>query len=65
MSKIIAVLNQKGGAGKTTLSTNLARALQLAGDKVLLGAINQTTQMSHRIFGLLTARKGEKSSVKN
>lgn len=36
MSKIIAVLNQKGGAGKTTLATNLARALQLAGDKVLL-----------------------------
>jgi chromosome partitioning protein len=36
MSKIIAVLNQKGGAGKTTLSTNLARVLQLDGDKVLL-----------------------------
>ena len=36
MSKIIAVLNQKGGAGKTTLSTNLARALQLGGNKVLL-----------------------------
>ena len=25
-----------------------------------MGAINQTTQMSHKIFGLLTARKGRK-----
>ncbi|MEI6746752.1 MAG: ParA family partition ATPase [Methylococcaceae bacterium] len=36
MSKIIAILNQKGGAGKTTLATNLARALQLNGSQVLL-----------------------------
>lgn len=35
-STIIAVLNQKGGAGKTTLATHLARAFQLAGDNVLL-----------------------------
>lgn len=32
----IAVLNQKGGSGKTTLSVNLARALQLEGHTVQL-----------------------------
>lgn len=36
MSKIVAILNQKGGAGKTTLATHLARALQLAGNSVLV-----------------------------
>jgi chromosome partitioning protein len=34
--KVIAVLNQKGGAGKTTIATHLARALQLDGAGVLL-----------------------------
>ena len=33
---VIAVLNQKGGAGKTTIATHLARASQLAGHETLL-----------------------------
>jgi chromosome partitioning protein len=33
---VIAILNQKGGSGKTTIATHLARALQLEGEDVLL-----------------------------
>ena len=33
---IISILNPKGGSGKTTISTNLARALHERGHKVLL-----------------------------
>lgn len=34
--KVIAVINQKGGSGKTTIATHLARALQLDGHTVIL-----------------------------
>jgi len=34
--KVIAVLNQKGGSGKTTIATHLAHALQLDGYDILL-----------------------------
>lgn len=34
--KVISVLNQKGGSGKTTIATHLARGFQMMGQEVLL-----------------------------
>jgi chromosome partitioning protein len=35
--KVLSILNQKGGSGKTTLATQLAHSFSLAGRKVVLG----------------------------
>jgi len=44
MSRVLSVLTQKGGSGKTTLATNLARAFQLDGHSVeILDADPQRT----------------------
>ena len=53
MPQVIAVLNQKGGSGKTTLATNLAHSLLLDGYRVLLadadpqGSLRDWQEASH------------------
>lgn len=52
---MISVLNQKGGAGKTTIATHLARAFQLGGSQVLL--IDSDPQGSARDWAAVNAEQ--------
>lgn len=51
--RVIAVLNQKGGSGKTTIATNLGRAFQISGHSTLL--VDSDPQGSARDWGAARA----------
>ena len=54
LPKTIAILNQKGGSGKTTIATNLAHALQRMGHEVLL--VTPIRRAAH-VTGVKPARR--------
>jgi len=52
-ARVISVLNQKGGVGKTTLTTNLAHGLAIKGYNVLAVDLDPQAQLTASL-GILT-----------